>query len=394
MREIVIIDAVRTPIGKFGGSLKDHSAVDLGITVVKGVLKRANIAPEQVDQVIFGNVLQAGLGQNVARQISIKSGIPYSTPAMTVNEVCGSGMKAIMLGRQAIQLEEAEIVVVGGTESMTQAPYLADYTAIKDAETVDTKALRSSMIVDGLTDVFGDYHMGITAENVAEKFNISREAQDDFAFESQMKAAKAQAEGRFIDEIIPVELADGTFFSQDETIRGNSPREKLSTLRTAFKENGTVTAGNASSINDGASALILMSKEKAEELKIPYLATIMASSEVGVDPAIMGYAPYYAVKEVLKKADCSMEDVDLFQLNEAFASQSLAVARDLAVPTEKLNIYGGAIALGHPIGASGARVVTTLLQELKQTNQKTGLASLCVGGGIGVAMMVEMYTGE
>ncbi|MGX7418139.1 thiolase family protein [Carnobacterium gallinarum] len=393
MKEIVIIDAVRTPIGKFKGSLKEISAIELGKTVVKEVLKRGKIASDQVDQVIFGNVLQSGLGQNVARQISINAGIPYSAPAMTVNEVCGSGMKAIMLGRQAIQLGEADVVVVGGTENMSQAPYLVEASKMEHPETIDTKEFHSSMLVDGLTDAFGNYHMGITAENIAEQFEISREAQDDFAFDSQMKAAKAQAEGRFIDEIVSVELMDGTVFSQDETIRGNSPREKLATLRTVFKEGGTVTAGNASGINDGASALLLMSKEHAEAQGIPYLATIKASSEVGIDPAIMGYAPYYAVKEVLKKGNYTLDEIDLFQLNEAFAAQSIAVARDLEIPAEKLNIYGGAIALGHPIGASGSRIVTTLLQELKQTKKKTGLASLCVGGGIGVAMIIEMNTG-
>ncbi len=387
MREIVIIDAVRTPIGKYRGSLKDSSAVDLGVTVVKGALERANIDPESVDQVIFGNVLQAGLGQNVARQISIKAGIPYQAVAMTINEVCGSGLKAIMLGRQAIQLGEADVVVVGGTENMSQAPSLVASTAV--GMELKSEELVNSMFHDGLTDAFGEYPMGVTAENVAEKFKVSREEQDLFAYQSHMKAAAAQEKGLFKSEIVPVPLADGTWFTEDETIRGNSTVEKLATLKTVFKENGTVTAGNSSGINDGASALILMSKERAIAEGIPYLATIKATSEVGIAPEIMGYAPYYAVKKVLEKGDYTIDQIDLFQLNEAFASQSIAVARDLEVPAEKLNIYGGAIALGHPIGASGARVVTSLLQELQQTNTKVGIASLCIGGGLGVAMVVE-----
>lgn len=387
MNEVVIIDAARTPIGKFGGSLKDVSAVELGATVVKGILKRANIAPEEVDQVIFGNVLQAGLGQNVARQISIKAGIPYQVPGVTINEVCGSGLKSIMFGRQAIQLGEADIVVVGGTENMSQAPLLLN-PELKE-EAFNPKNLKNSMLIDGLTDVFGEYHMGITAENVAEKFAVSREEQDTFAHNSQMKAARAQEKNLFEEEIIPVQLADGSFFHKDETIRANSTLEKLATLKSAFKESGTVTAGNSSGINDGASAIILMSKEKALAENIPYLATIKVTSEVGVDPAIMGYAPYYAVNEALTKGGYSIDEIDLFHLNEAFASQSVAVARDLEIPEDKLNIYGGAIALGHPIGASGARIVVSLLNELKHENKQTGLASLCIGGGIGIALVIE-----
>ncbi|EAG4378484.1 acetyl-CoA C-acyltransferase, partial [Listeria monocytogenes] len=290
MKEVVIIDAVRTPIGKFGGSLKDISAVDLGATALKGVLERANIAPERVDQVIFGNVLQAGLGQNVARQIAIKAGIPYKVPGVTINEVCGSGLKSVMLGRQAIQLGEADIVAVGGTENMSQAPLLLNPELA--GEEIDPKKLRNSMLIDGLTDVYGEYHMGITAENVAEKFSVTREEQDEFAHNSQMKAANAQEKNLFEEEIIPVKLPDGSFFEADETIRANSTLEKLATLKSVFKEGGTVTAGNASGINDGASAIILMSKEKAVAENIPYIATIKVTSEVGVDPALMGYAPY------------------------------------------------------------------------------------------------------
>ncbi|EKZ0313545.1 thiolase family protein [Listeria monocytogenes] len=387
MNEVVIIDAVRTPIGKFGGSLKDISAVELGATALKGVLERANIAPDRVDQVVFGNVLQAGLGQNVARQVAIKAGIPYKVPGVTINEVCGSGLKSIMLGRQAIQLGEADIVAVGGTENMSQAPLLLNPELA--GEEIDPKNLRNSMLIDGLTDVYGDYHMGITAENVAEKFSVTREEQDKFAHNSQMKAASAQEKNLFEEEIIPVKLADGSFFEADETIRANSTLEKLATLKSVFKEDGTVTAGNASGINDGASALILMSKEKAIAENIPYIATIKVTSEVGVDPAYMGYAPYYAVNEALTKGGYSIDDIDLFHLNEAFASQSVAVARDLKIPEDKLNIYGGAIALGHPIGASGARIIASLLNELKHENKHLGVASLCIGGGIGIAIIVE-----
>ncbi|MDT0048371.1 thiolase family protein [Listeria cossartiae subsp. cayugensis] len=387
MNEVVIIDAVRTPIGKFGGSLKDISAVDLGATALKGVLERANIAPDRVDQVIFGNVLQAGLGQNVARQVAIKAGIPYKVPGVTINEVCGSGLKSIMLGRQAIQLGEADIVAVGGTENMSQAPLLLNPELA--GEEINPKNLRNSMLIDGLTDVYGEYHMGITAENVAEKFSVSREEQDKFAHNSQMKAASAQEKNLFTEEIIPVELPDGSLFEADETIRANSTLEKLATLKSVFKEDGTVTAGNASGINDGASAIILMSKEKAIAENIPYIATIKVTSEIGVDPAIMGYAPYYAVNEALAKGGYTIDEIDLFHLNEAFASQSVAVARDLEIPEEKLNIYGGAIALGHPIGASGARIIASLLNELKHENKHLGVASLCIGGGIGIAIIVE-----
>lgn len=387
MKEVVIIDAARTPIGKFGGSLKDVSAVDLGAIALKGVLERANIAPERIDQVIFGNVLQAGLGQNVARQVAIKAGIPYKVPGVTINEVCGSGLKAIMLGRQAIQLGEADIVAVGGTENMSQAPLLLNPEFY--GEEIDSKNLKNSMLIDGLTDVYGEYHMGITAENVAKKFAVSREEQDKFAHNSQMKAANAQEKNLFEEEIVPVRLPNGSFFEGDETIRANSTLEKLATLKSVFQEDGTVTAGNSSGINDGASAVILMSKEKAIAENIPYLATIKVTSEVGVDPAIMGYAPYYAVNEALAKGEYSIDDIDLFHLNEAFASQSVAVARDLNIPAEKLNIYGGAIALGHPIGASGARIVVSLLNELKHENKQVGLASLCIGGGIGIAIVIE-----
>lgn len=389
MKEVVIVSAVRTPIGKFGGSLKDVSAVELGKIVVEDALKRANIETSDIQQVIFGNVLQAGLGQNPARQIAIHAGIPFEVPAMTINEVCGSGLKAVMLGRQAIQLGEAEVVVVGGTENMSQAPFLMENHRF--GYKFGNDQLVDSMINDGLSDAFGQYHMGITAENVAEKFKVSRKEQDEFAYQSQMKAKKAEEQGFFEAEIVPVTLKNGTMMEKDETIRYDTSMEKLERLKPAFKKDGTVTAGNASGINDGASALVLMSKERAETEGIPYLATIRATAEIGIDPAIMGYAPYYAVKEAVKKSGYTLSEIDLFQLNEAFASQSVAVVKDLKIDPAKTNIYGGAIALGHPIGASGARVLTTLLYELKQTNQQTGVASLCIGGGLGVAMIVERH---
>ncbi|MCO6017064.1 acetyl-CoA acetyltransferase [Carnobacterium divergens] len=389
MKEVVIVSAVRTPIGRFGGSLKDSSAVELGKIVVENALKRANIETSDIQQVIFGNVLQAGLGQNPARQIAIHAGIPFEVPAMTINEVCGSGLKAVMLGRQAIQLGEAEVVVVGGTENMSQAPFLMENHRF--GHKFGNDQVVDSMINDGLSDAFGQYHMGITAENVAEQFQVSRKEQDAFAYHSQMKAKQAEEQGFFQEEIVPVLLKNGTLMEKDETIRYDTSMEKLERLKPAFKKDGTVTAGNASGINDGASALVLMSKERAEAKGIPYLATIKATAEIGIDPAIMGYAPYYAVKEAVKKSDYSLSEIDLFQLNEAFASQSVAVVKDLKIDPAKTNIYGGAIALGHPIGASGARVLTTLLYELKQTKQQTGVASLCIGGGLGVAMVVERH---
>lgn len=389
MKEVVIVSAVRTPLGRFGGSLKDISAVELGKIVVEDALKRADIETSDIQQVIFGNVLQAGLGQNPARQIAIHAGIPFEVPAMTINEVCGSGLKAVMLGRQAIQLGEAEVVVVGGTENMSQAPFLMENHRF--GHKFGNDQVVDSMINDGLSDAFGQYHMGITAENVAEQFQVSRKEQDAFAYHSQMKAKQAEEQGFFQEEIVPVLLKNGTLMEKDETIRYDTSMEKLERLKPAFKKDGTVTAGNASGINDGASALVLMSKERAEAKGIPYLATIKATAEIGIDPAIMGYAPYYAVKEAVKKSDYSLSEIDLFQLNEAFASQSVAVVKDLKIDPAKTNIYGGAIALGHPIGASGARVLTTLLYELKQTKQQTGVASLCIGGGLGVAMVVERH---
>lgn len=390
MEEVVIVSAVRTPIGSLGGVFKDTSAIQLGTVAATEALDRSDLQPEEVDSVVFGNVLQAGLGQNPARQISIHSGIPNTVPAMTVNEVCGSGLKAVILASQAIQVGDAKVVLAGGTENMSQAPYLLKNqrfgSKLGDINAVD------SLVHDGLTDAFNQQHMGITAENVAERYHVSREEQDEFALNSQIKASTAQVNGLFKDEIIPMPIQmkrQTQVISEDEYIRKETTLEKLQKLRPAFKKDGSVTAGNASGINDGAAAVLLMAKSEAEKRNIPYLATIKGYSEVGTDPEIMGYAPYTAVQKVFEKANFTKEDIDLYEFNEAFASQSIAIIRDLELPNEKVNIHGGAIALGHPIGASGSRILVTLLNALKQNNKKRGLASLCVGGGIGIAMIIE-----
>ena len=391
MNDVVIVNAVRTPIGKFGGSFKDTSARTLGTIAVKEALTRANIKPDQVDTVIFGNVLQAGTGQNVARQIAIDSGIPYEVPAMTINEVCGSGLKSVILGKQQIQLGEADVVVVGGTENMSMTPHLIHQ--YRWDKTTEGKKPVDVMIHDGLTDAFSSVHMGITAENVAEKYHVTREQQDAFALSSQMKAKQAQTSGRFDDEIVPVpvknDAGDVVHVTQDEYPRPQVTLDDLAKLKTPFKENGTVTAGNASGINDGAASLVLMSKQKAKDLDIPYLAEIKADAEMGMDPQFMGYTPYYSTKKLAEKANIDLNTVDLFELNEAFAAQSIPVVRDLGIDPDRVNVNGGAIALGHPIGASGARILVTLLHELTKREAKTGIAGLCVGGGIGISMLVE-----
>lgn len=391
MEEIVIVSAVRTPIGKFGGALKDISARQLGAIVVKEAIKRAKLEPSDIDQGIFGQVLQAGSGQNVARQILVDADVPYSKPAMTINEVCGSGLKAIILGSQQIQLNQAEIVVVGGVESMSNAPHLIpNYRFTK---VLEQKNLIDSMIHDGLTDAFSHTHMGITAENVAKKYNVTREEQDQFALNSQQKAQRAQETGKFKDEIVPVsvitETGDEVLFDQDEHIRKDVKIEDLAKLRTPFLDGGTVTAGNASGINDGAAALILMKKTTAEKRGLDYFATIKNYAEIGIDPSLMGYSPYLSINKLVEKAQIDLNQVDLFEINEAFAAQSIPVVRDLGIDPNKVNVNGGGIALGHPIGASGARIVVTLLHEMNKTDGKLGIASLCVGGGIGVSMLVE-----
>ncbi|WP_394223762.1 acetyl-CoA C-acetyltransferase [Priestia aryabhattai] len=391
-QEVVIVSAVRTAIGKFIGGLKNVSATELGAITIKGALEKAGVKPEQVDEVIMGNVLQAGIGQNPARQAQIKSGIPVTSSALTINKVCGSGMKAVHLAMQAILAGDAEIVVAGGMESMSQAPYLLKNA--RDGFKMGDQKLIDSMISDGLWCAFNDYHMGITGENVAEKYELTREHQDEFAAWSQQKAVEAIETGKFKDEIVPVVIpqrkGDPIVFDTDEVPRKGSTAEKLAKLRPAFKKDGTVTAGNAPGINDGAAALVIMSKQKAEELGLQPLVTIKATANAGVDPSIMGVGPVPAVKKALEKAAIPIEDIDLIEANEAFASQALAVGKELGFKDEILNVNGGSIALGHPIGASGARILVTLIHEMKRRNAKTGLATLCIGGGQAVATIVKL----
>ncbi|MFA9493341.1 acetyl-CoA C-acetyltransferase [Streptococcus sp. E17BB] len=391
MKEAVIVAAVRTAIGSFGGSLKDLSAVDLGVAVVKGALDKIGLTPETVDEVILGNVLGAGLGQNVARQVALKAGLPVTSSAMTINKVCGSGLKAVQLAAQAIRLGDADIVIAGGTESMSQAPHvlLNQRWGIRlgHVQMVDT------LLKDGLTDAFDQTHMGITAENVADQYQISRETQDAFALRSQEKALAAIAAGRFKDEIIPLDIpqrrGEPIIFDQDEHPRANLTMERLSQLRPAYKPDGTVTAGNASGINDGAAVVVVMSRDKAEELGLPILASIAAYANAGLDPKIMGCGPIVASQKVLDKAGWAVADLDLVEGNEAFAAQACAVNQALGINPDIVNVNGGAIALGHPIGASGARVLVTLLHEMAKRDAKRGLATLCIGGGMGTALLVE-----
>jgi len=391
MREAVIVSAVRTAIGKFGGSLAGIPAPKLGAIVIKEALKRAGIKPEDVDEVFMGCVLQAGLGQNVARQAALGAGIPVEVPAMTINKVCGSGLKAVNLAAITIGVGDADIIVAGGTENMSAAPYLLPKGRwgyrMGNGELID------SMVHDGLWDIFNDYHMGITAENLAEQYNISREEQDEFAAASQQKAEKAIKEGRFKDEIVPVEIpqkkGEPIIFDTDEHPRFGTTVEKLAKLRPAFKKDGTVTAGNSSGINDGAAAVVVMSKEKAEALGIKPMAEIIGYGYAGVDPKIMGVGPVGATRNALKKAGIKLEDIELIEANEAFAAQSLAVAKELNFNLDIVNVNGGAIALGHPIGASGTRILVTLLHEMIKRDSKLGLATLCIGGGQGEATIVR-----
>lgn len=391
MKEIVIASGARTPVGTFGGDFKNVSAVDLGVVACKEAMNRAGIKPNMVDEVIFGNVLQAGLGQNVARQVAIHSDIPVEVPSFTVNKVCGSGLKSVVLAVQAILVGDDDIVVAGGTENMSMAPYLLQSN--RWGKRMGDAKLMDYMIHDGLWDIFGDYHMGITAENVAEKWGISREEQDELACASENRAEKAIKSGRFKDEIVPVLVPqrkkDPILVDTDEHPRFGTTMEALSKLRPAFKKDGTVTAGNASGINDGAAALVIMSKEKADELGIKPLATIVSYGTAGVDPSIMGTGPIKATKKALERANLKIEDMDLVEANEAFAAQSLAVRKELNLDPEKTNVNGGAIALGHPIGASGARILITLLYEMMKRDSKYGLATLCIGGGQGIAMVVK-----
>ena len=391
MKEVVIVGAARTPVGSFGGSLSKLSAVDLGVIAAKEAIKRAGIEPNMINEVVIGNVLSAGLGQNPARQVALGAGLPDTTPAMTINKVCGSGLRAVSMAAQLIMLEDADVVLAGGTESMSNAPYLIPGARwgqrMGDGKVVDY------MVHDGLWDIFNDYHMGITAENIAEQWNLTREEQDKFALVSQTRAEKAQKEGRFKDEIVPVEVPQRKgapiVVEDDEYIKPGTTIEKLAKLRPAFKKEGTVTAGNASGINDGAAMLIVMSKEKAEELGLKPLVTIKSYASAGVDPKIMGYGPVPATRKALERAGITVEELDLIEANEAFAAQSLAVVKDLGLDTEIVNVNGGAIAIGHPIGASGARILITLIYEMMKREAKTGLATLCIGGGQGTAVIVE-----
>ena len=391
MTEVVIVAAVRTPIGSFGGSLKDVSAVDLGSLVIKNAIERAGLKPEQVDEVIMGNVLGAGLGQNVARQMSVHAGVPVTVPAFTINKVCGSGLKAVQLTVQAVLCGDAEVVVAGGAENMSQAPYILPNqrwgSRMGNATVVDT------MLRDGLTDGFEDYHMGITAENVAEQYGITREDQDSFALQSQKRAVAAVEAGRFKEEIVPVEIpqrrGEPLVFDTDEFPRKDVSLEGLSKLRPAFQKDGSVTAGNSSGINDGAAAVVVMSAEKAKELGVPVLATIKSYASAGLDPKVMGCGPIYASRKALEKAGLTVADLDLVESNEAFAAQACAVAKELNLDLEKVNVNGGAISLGHPIGASGCRILVTLLHEMQKRDAKRGLATLCIGGGMGTALIVE-----
>ncbi|HEL0559366.1 TPA: acetyl-CoA C-acetyltransferase [Streptococcus equi subsp. zooepidemicus] len=393
VKEVVITTAVRTPIGSFGGAFKSVSAVQLGKVVVEALLEKSGVKPEQIDEVIFGNVLHAGLGQNVARQVAITAGIPNDKPAFTVDMVCGSGLKSIELAAQSIVCGDSDIIIAGGTENMSQASYvLKDYRwggRLGDGKIIDT------MVNDGLTDAFHDYHMGITAENIAKNYGISRKAQDIFALASQEKAAAAQAAGRFVDEIIPVPVpqrkGDPILVAEDEYIKAGTTLEKLTALRPAFVRDGsgTVTAGNASGINDGAAAVLLMSRDKAEELGLPILGVIKGYASAGVAPEVMGTGPIPSTQKALAKVGWTVEDLDLVEANEAFASQAISVVDELGLNADIVNVNGGAIALGHPIGASGARILVTLLHEMEKRQAHKGLATLCIGGGQGTSVLIE-----
>ncbi|XZN44617.1 acetyl-CoA C-acetyltransferase [Clostridium perfringens] len=391
MREVVIASAVRTALGSFGGSLKDVPAVDLGALVIKEALNKAGVKPECVDEVLMGNVIQAGLGQNPARQAAVKAGLPVEIPSMTINKVCGSGLRCVALAAQMIKSGDADVIVAGGMENMSQGPYVLR-TARFGQRMGDGKMV-DAMVNDALTDAFNGYHMGITAENIAEQWGLTREMQDEFAANSQIKAEAAIKAGKFKDEIVPVVIpqrkGDPIVFDTDEFPRFGTTAEKLAKLRPAFKKDGTVTAGNASGINDGAAALVVMSAEKAKELGVTPICKIVSYGSKGLDPSIMGYGPFYATKKALEGTGLTVADLDLIEANEAFAAQSLAVAKDLEFDMSKVNVNGGAIALGHPVGASGARILVTLLHEMMKRDAKRGLATLCIGGGMGTALIVE-----
>jgi acetyl-CoA C-acetyltransferase len=391
MTEVVIVAAGRTGVGKFGGTLAKTAASDLGAHVIRALLAKTGIGTDKISEVILGQVLTAGVGQNAARQALIRAGIHEMTPAMTINKVCGSGLKATHLAAQAIMCGDAEIIIAGGQENMSASPHVLNGS--RDGIRMGDGKLTDTMIVDGLWDVYNQYHMGVTAENVAKKYGISRAEQDEFAAGSQAKAGAAQKSGRFKDEIIPFEIAqkkgDPLVFDTDEYVRGGTTVESLSGLKPAFSKDGTVTAGNASGLNDGAAAVIMMSADKAKALGLTPLVKIRAYSSAGVDPAIMGMGPVPATQLCLKKAGWTHKDLDLMEINEAFAAQAIAVNKEIGWDTSKINVNGGAIAIGHPIGASGCRILVTLIHEMIKRDAKKGLAALCIGGGMGVALAVE-----
>lgn len=390
MDNVVIVAAARTAVGKFGGAFNNVPATDLGAAVIRSLLQRTGLEGEKIDEVILGQVLAAGVGQNPARQSCIRAGLPISVPAMTINKVCGSSLKAVMLGAQAIKSGDAEVVIAGGQENMSMSPHVLNGS--RNGFRMGDAKLADSMIVDGLWDAFNNYHMGTTAENVAKKYGISRQEQDEFACASQNKAEVAQKAGKFTDEIVPYTIKGkkgDTVVDADEYPRHGATLESMTSLRPAFDKEGTVTAGNASGLNDGAAMVMLMSESKAKALGLKPLATIKAYASSGVEPEIMGIGPVSASRACLKKAGWSTADLDLMEINEAFAAQAIAVNKDMGWDTSKINVNGGAIAIGHPIGASGARVLVTLLHEMVRRDAKKGLASLCIGGGMGVALAVE-----
>ena len=393
MKDIVLVGACRTAIGSFGGTLKDTPAADLGAIVIKESVRRAGIKPEDIDEVVMGCVLQAGLGQNVARQAAIKAGLPIETPAMTINNVCGSGLKSVNVAAALINAGEADVVLVGGMENMSLAHYALTKARFGYRMSMCEDKIVDTMVKDGLWEAFNGYHMGVTAENVAEQYGITRQMQDEFAAQSQQKCEVAQNNGYFDEEIVPVPVKikrETVEFRRDEFPRQGVTADGLAKLKPVFKADGTVTAANASGINDGAAAVIVMSAEKAAELGVKPMARIVASASAGVEPSIMGIGPVAACRKALAKAKLTVDDIDLIEANEAFAAQSLAVTKDLGWDTSKVNVSGGAIALGHPIGASGCRILVTLLYGMKRLGKKTGLATLCVGGGMGVCTIVEM----
>ena len=390
MDEIVIVAAARTGVGKFGGTLAKIPATELGAHVIKGLLTQTGVDPALISEVILGQVLTAGVGQNAARQAVIRSGLPDHVPAMTINKVCGSGLKATHLAAQALRCGDAEIIIAGGQENMSASPHVLNNS--RDGFRMGDTKLTDTMIVDGLWDVYNQYHMGVTAENVAKKFNISRAEQDEFALASQNKAEAAQKAGKFKDEILPLEIAGkkgSIIFDSDEYIKAGSTLEALSSLRPAFNKEGSVTAGNASGINDGAAAVMMMSASKASQLGLKPLAKIRAYASAGLDPSIMGMGPVSASQLCLKRAGWTPQDLDLMEINEAFAAQAIAVNKEMGWDTSKINVNGGAIAIGHPIGASGCRILVTLIHEMIRRDAKRGLASLCIGGGMGVALAIE-----